>query len=253
MYIQSMTKFLISLLITFSLLITVPVSAQTCPPIPTLAVPIPGLQTCGNANDPCNNKCCVFKEIPGLKDIYNIPIFGQVLKQINMQQDQNIIGRTLAFVSEQKITPCSSGTPSTPGDLGNPGCICVQPTPIPFNKLKKMCANIKNAGEKGECEACMGGDNEVNVWTSVGCVKSNVGSFIQDTLLGWGVGIAGGVSMLCIMYAAFMMQTSGGEAEKIKKAQQLMTSCITGLMIIIFSVFILQLIGVKILRIPWFG
>jgi uncharacterized membrane protein YidH (DUF202 family) len=87
----------------------------------------------------------------------------------------------------------------------------------------------------------------------VGCVKSNVGSFIQDTLLGWGVGIAGGVSMLCIMYAAFMMQTSGGEAEKIKKAQQLMTSCITGLMIIIFSVFILQLIGVKILRIPGFG
>ena len=41
--------------------------------------------------------------------------------------------------------------------------------------------------------------------------------------------------------------------EKIKKAQDLLTSCIMGLMLIIFAVFILRLVGVNILRIPGFS
>ena len=38
----------------------------------------------------------------------------------------------------------------------------------------------------------------------------------------------------------------------LKKAQELITSCIMGLMLIIFSIFILRLIGVDILKIPGF-
>jgi len=49
-----------------------------------------------------------------------------------------------------------------------------------------------------------------------------------------------------------MMQSSQGNPEKLKKAQEMITSCIMGLMLIIFSVFILKLIGVNILKIPGF-
>ena len=50
-----------------------------------------------------------------------------------------------------------------------------------------------------------------------------------------------------------MMQTSQGNPEKLKKAQEMLTSCIMGLMLIIFSVLILRLIGVDILKIPGFN
>jgi hypothetical protein len=79
-----------------------------------------------------------------------------------------------------------------------------------------------------------------------------VSEFITQKILGTGVGVAGGISMLCIMFAAFQMQTSSGNAEKIKKAQELLTNCITGLMVIIFSVLILKIIGIDILKLPGF-
>jgi hypothetical protein len=68
-----------------------------------------------------------------------------------------------------------------------------------------------------------------------------------------GIGLAGGVAMLCIMYSAFRMQTSQGNPEAIKKAQETLTSCITGLVLIIFSVLILRIIAQDILRIPGFN
>ena len=61
------------------------------------------------------------------------------------------------------------------------------------------------------------------------------------------------VLTLFIMFivGAFNYLTSFGNAERIKKAQEMLTSCIIGLMLIIFSVFILRLIGVNILKIPF--
>ena len=79
---------------------------------------------------------------------------------------------------------------------------------------------------------------------------ANFKSIIEETVFGIGVGLAGGFSLLCIIYAAFMMQSSEGNPEKLKKAQEMITSCIMGLMLIIFSVFILRLIGVNLLKIP---
>jgi len=87
----------------------------------------------------------------------------------------------------------------------------------------------------------------------MGCVYTDTKDFIEKTVFGLGIGLAGGFALLCIIYAAFMMQSSQGNPEKLKKAQELITSCIMGLMLIIFSVFILRLIGVSILKIPGFG
>lgn len=215
--------------------------------IPAVTAPIPGV-SCGNVNDPCSNRCCVNKPQEFKKDL---PIISDMVRTMGIPNPMDFM---LKFQTQINTEPCVGGSsPSTPGDLTNPGCICIKSTETPLNTIVNLCENIKDSGEKKRCVDCLSGTGKyIGVWTGVGCIGSNIGSFIQETLLGWGVGLAGGISMLCIMYAAFMMQTSGGEAEKIKKAQQLMTSCITGLMLIIFSVFILQLIGVRILRIPGF-
>lgn len=250
----------IFLFLFFSLFFIGQVNAQT-PTVsscgPNLAIPVVGIN-CGNgAGNACTNRCCFYEPKEQKADL---PILGDVLKLLHWE---NPLDPLLKYQTQLSVEPCVSGySPSTPGDLTNPGCTCIKPTEVPLTSLVSMCSNIKKdtygnkSQEELSCEKCMvpvvtGGP--VGVWTGVGCMGSNIGSFIQETLLGWGVGLAGGISMLCIMYAAFMMQTSGGEAEKIKKAQQLMTSCITGLMLIIFSVFILQLIGVRILRIPGFS
>ena len=215
--------------------------------IPVITAPIPGV-SCGNVNDPCTNRCCVNKPQEYKKDL---PVISDVVKTIGIPNPMDFM---LKFQTQINVEPCINGSsPSTPGDLLNSGCICIKPTEVHLSVLVNLCENIKDGGEKTRCVDCLKGTGQlVGVWTGMGCMRANIGTFIQETLLGWGVGLAGGISLLCIMYAAFMMQTSGGEAEKIKKAQQLMTSCITGLMLIIFSVFILQLIGVKILRIPGF-
>jgi hypothetical protein len=65
----------------------------------------------------------------------------------------------------------------------------------------------------------------------------------------FGVGLAGIAAFLCIIYAAFILQTSRGNPERIKKAREYLTNCIIGLLIIIFAVFVLRLIGVDILQI----
>ena len=97
-----------------------------------------------------------------------------------------------------------------------------------------------------------GTSGTVGVWTGIGCVYTDTKAFIEKTVFGMGIGLAGVLALLCIIYSAFMMQSSQGNPEKLKKAQEMITSCIMGLMLIIFSVFILRLIGVDILNIPGF-
>jgi len=136
---------------------------------------------------------------------------------------------------------------AVPSSLTNASCTCLDRN---VEDISRLCL-MTSANEQSSCLSCVTGKK--GIWTAVGCIESDLSSFIRDTLLGWGIGLAGILSLLCTIYAAFQMQTSQANPEKIKKAQEMLTSCITGLVLIIFSVFILRLIGVDILRIPGFG
>jgi len=182
----------------------------------------------------------------------NIPIFGKTIADIMVpfiNEKYSEINFTRSQIKEQ---PCMVGSPSTPGDTNNNSCICIsEPTKAPLSAMEPICNRINSqTGEQSNCKACAQGGG---LWTSLGCFSGNLSEFISQKILGTGVGIAGGISLLCIMFAAFQMQTSSGNAEKIKKAQELLTNCITGLMIIVFSILILKIIGVDVLRLPNFG
>ena len=144
----------------------------------------------------------------------------------------------------RRETYCITGEPSSP----NPeGCICQEKA----NFFAGFCDNITREDERSECRDCI--NNKNGVWTAIGCISGDLSTVIKEKIFGLGVGFGGIVALLCIIYAAFQIQTSQGNPEKIKKGQELLTSCIMGLTLIIFSVFILKLIGVDILRIPGFG
>lgn len=68
-------------------------------------------------------------------------------------------------------------------------------------------------------------------------------------VLRWALGIGGGIAFLLIVYAGFMIMTASGNPERIKQGQDLLTSAVAGLMLIILSTFILNFVGVNILGI----
>ena len=67
------------------------------------------------------------------------------------------------------------------------------------------------------------------------------------------MGLAGGIAFLLILFGGFQILTSAGNPEKLNEGRELVSSAVAGLLLIIFSVFLLRLIGYDILRIPGFG
>ncbi|NMB84175.1 hypothetical protein GYA28_02695 [Candidatus Roizmanbacteria bacterium] len=264
----------IIILIVGVILITSKVRADVPSPTPTSSIPIPTIVVpsavissapmlpgvnCGDtyATSP-NNRCCVHQPI-----VFSIPrpnVIGidQIVDVVNPLVDSILRPLFSPFnnYAQSIVQPCVSGFPSTPGDLTNPSCVCnASPPQAPLTQLLYLCKNV-SPKEQGQCESCLkgtGSSGTVGVWTGIGCIYTDFGTFIKEKVFGFGVGMAGIVALLCIIYAAFSMQTSRGNAEKIKKAQEMLTSCIMGLMLVIFSIFILRLIGVNILKIPGFS
>lgn len=219
---------------------------------------VPGIN-CGIAGDISTSKCCAPLTLDSIKSFADVaPDFGspwRVMRDLAYgaakQMVQNLTNPIEEF-QKKILVPCELGTQST-SDPADVNCRCMivgTPIPGPIEHLKKFCDNQTSAGDKTNCGSCIGGGG---VWTGIGCVQGSISGFIGQTVFGWGIGLAGGFALLCIIYAAFMMQSSQGNPEKLKKAQEMITSCIMGLMLIIFSVFILRLIGVNILKIPGFS
>jgi len=92
-------------------------------------------------------------------------------------------------------------------------------------------------------------DPKIN--TALGCVPVKIDSFVK-WLLPSLFGVAGGIAFLLMVYGFISLATSGGQPEKVKGAQETITSAITGLVVAVFSLFILRLIAVDILKIPGF-
>ena len=65
--------------------------------------------------------------------------------------------------------------------------------------------------------------------------------------------VMGGIAFLLIVYAGFMIMSSSGNPDRLKAGQELMTSAISGIVLLVLSIFVLRVIGVDILKIPGFN
>lgn len=122
--------------------------------------------------------------------------------------------------------------------------------PPPFPDMKPICTQL-GQGPGSACRQCV--EDQGKLWTAIGCVPTNMGEFVKDYVFKFGVGIAGGVAFLYFIYGCFLILTSAGNAERVEEAKSIITSALSGLLLIIFSIVLLRLIGVDILRIPGFS
>lgn len=96
---------------------------------------------------------------------------------------------------------------------------------------------------------CMDG---VSINTALGCIPTEPGALFGK-FFSFGIGIAGGIAFLLILFGGFQILVSSGNPEQMAAGKELVSSAIAGLLLIIFSVFLLRVIGVDILGIPKFG
>ncbi|MEX0896315.1 MAG: hypothetical protein WDZ94_05305 [Patescibacteria group bacterium] len=115
----------------------------------------------------------------------------------------------------------------------------------------ELCNQIPDGELKNKCEACTtSGDNKT--WTAIGCIENQIVPTTQR-LIELGIGLGGGIALLTTIAAGFLLTTSQGDPQRANQAKEMMTAAVVGLLFIIFSVVILQFIGVTIFKIPGFG
>ena len=105
------------------------------------------------------------------------------------------------------------------------------------------------AAKQSECKSCFDGGG---AWTAIGCFGGETPNDFIASFIKLGTGMGGGVAFLLILISGFQRITSAGNPEKLHEAKDLMTAAISGLLLIIFSVFLLRLVGVDILQLPGF-
>jgi hypothetical protein len=122
-------------------------------------------------------------------------------------------------------------------------------TPVPgAPDLVLLCDKLPPPYDS-ECKKC----SPEQVWTALGCVSVEGPKFFTEAIFGVGIGMAGGIAFLYFIYGAFLFMTSAGNAEKVTQGKEIIVSALSGLILIIFSVFLLNIIGVQILDLPFFA
>ncbi len=114
----------------------------------------------------------------------------------------------------------------------------------------RLCKQVPVDKGQTECVDCF---DDGGIWTSLGCISNQDTKGIVEKIVTIGISLAGGIALLIILAAAFILSTSQGEPKRTSEAKEMLTHAIIGLLFIIFSITILEFIGVNILRIPEFG
>ncbi len=110
-----------------------------------------------------------------------------------------------------------------------------RPPPLP------PCAN--NTIEQGKCASFL---------TALGEMGTNAPSFTRS-IFAILLSFSGGLALLLIIRSGYTMMTSQGNPQKIQEGRDQLVAAIVGLVFLIFSFVLLQLIGYDLLRIPGFG
>lgn len=110
----------------------------------------------------------------------------------------------------------------------------VQP-PVDYGKVEPPCKNC-----------------DVSIHTAVGDISTTQNGFVK-WILGFALSISGGILLILLILAGYKLMASQGDPEKIKEAREGVTSAVIGLLFIIFSLVILEVIGINILNLPGFA
>ncbi len=134
---------------------------------------------------------------------------------------------------DKDLFACSTGEVCD-ASLANPVCMPLA-SPIPDNCLDAAGKRTPNT-----------------VDTALGCIEVTPGNLISVSIR-IGVGIGSGIAFLLIIYGTYKIMRSQGNPEGINSGKETITSAIIGLVFIILSVTVLQVIGFDVLGLDAFG
>ncbi|KKR82780.1 MAG: hypothetical protein UU29_C0009G0051 [Candidatus Daviesbacteria bacterium GW2011_GWA2_40_9] len=103
-----------------------------------------------------------------------------------------------------------------------------------------------------KCTSAAGIPCTNGILTAIGCVPTDPAELVKG-LMKLFAGAGGAIALLLMAFGAIQMITSQGSPEGIKAGQERFTSAALGLLFIIFSVLLLEIIGVNILGLDQFG
>ncbi len=113
-----------------------------------------------------------------------------------------------------------------------------------FDNLPPITAHCSELGDGGKC---------LSIDTGLGItLGTDAASFIKS-LFGVLLSLSGGIALILIILSGYKIILARGNPEKMQGAKESLTAAIVGLLFIIFSLVILQVIGVDILKIPGFS
>lgn len=90
------------------------------------------------------------------------------------------------------------------------------------------------------------------VETGLGCIPTQPQELVK-WILKYAILMGGGIAFLLSLFGGVSIILAGGNPEKINAGKEIIGSALTGLLFIIFSVFLLRFIGFDILQLPGFG
>lgn len=144
---------------------------------------------------------------------------------------------------------CDAGyQPSCPTDLRSCGpntCSC-----IPIASGSGGNSNITS--QDVFCNPHTGGAR-TGINTALGCIPYDNINALVASFLKFGVAIGGVIALFLLSYAGFLISTSQVDPNRLKAGQELITAVISGIIMMIFSIFILKIVGVDILGLDKFG
>jgi hypothetical protein len=142
----------------------------------------------------------------------------------------------------------------------DPDPVCIPDDPetvaIEGNAREKCFSGI--CKEDGTCDdtlvamACEQRAGGISCRTALGTFTADTQNFTQSVLRLL-LGLSGGILLILIIFNGYKLMASQGDPERIKDAREGIIAAIAGILLIIFSLSILQFITVDIIGIPGFG
>ncbi len=133
-----------------------------------------------------------------------------------------------------------------------------------YRYIHDPCNNLPSAG-RDSCRKCMYGNTfgpgfiddtgvektPIGFWTGIGCIPTNPMEAIE-VLMRFLLGVSAIFVLAQILIGASKMMTARSDTKGVQDAKERITNSVIAMLFILFSVTILQFIGVDILKIPGF-
>lgn len=158
------------------------------------------------------------------------------------------------------------------GNLGTnlkPDCDCVLNSGSVFDKDYCTNKNFRYSQSSNKCENFTGSSYNIDpfitcdpssgqtvgskgVQSAIGCIPTGDLPAFLAFILKFALGAAGGITVLMFIATGYTLITSTGNPEKLQAVKENLVSIFSGLIMIGFSLVLLQTIGAGVLKLPGF-